>query len=324
MTIVGGFLRSIAGIWLYFIGPGPITAQADTCLVRTIAVNVEGLDRLPVSNLQTSDFEATVRGNTIDVARATYEKTPRRLLILLDVSNSMTAPIGEWDAVLGTVIEFAKALPAHISPGVMIFADGTQLVAGFDESRATVLTKIAGLAAVKSHAVGKFTKHTAMFDAIAHGLSLLAPAQFGDVILLVTDADDDASMEKAAPLQRQVLESGIRIFGIIGFPKIFRSFLPYPLTDDELRLVPDAMAITGGHGLVFRWEQPGRFLDELRNQLRGEIPRLIRDISESYKLELNLRRPISRFENFRLSIRDRRPDRKDFNLLYPHKLAPCN
>lgn len=321
---MGGFFRSSISIWLCFIGLIPLYAQQNQCFSRSIAVNVEATDGTPITNLQAADFRATLARDSVTVANAVYEQGPRRVLILLDVSDSMTDPIGEWDAVLATVKDVTAAFPAHTSPALMIFADGTQLVAGFDESRSTVLTKISGLVNIKSRAIGKFTRHTALLDAISQGLSFLGPPRFGDTMLLFTDGGDNVSMEREQPLQRQVLASGIRIFGVIGFPKIFRSPLPYPLTDRELLRVPDAIAITGGHSVVFRWEQPGKFLDELRGLLRAQLPRLVRNLSESYKLELTLERPVSRFENLRLSVSNGHAEGKRLNVLHQQKLAPCN
>ena len=212
-NIVGDFLRSIVGIWLCFLGI-PLAAQPDTCLIRNITVNVDGPDGLPVTNLQASDFRGTLRGNAIEVVRATYEKSPRRLLILLDVSKSMTRSPGEWSATLGMLEEFVAGAPSNVSVGVMIFAGGTTLITGFVRDRSTTVARLAGLKTITKQSVEGIGK-TAIFDALGTGLSLFGPARPGDSILLVTDAGENASMEKEPQLQKRLLESSVRVFALL-------------------------------------------------------------------------------------------------------------
>ena len=47
------------------------------------------------------------------------------------------------------------------------------------------------------------------------------PTRPGDAMFLFTDGGENASMEKEPQLQRRILESGVRVFGIISFAKIF-------------------------------------------------------------------------------------------------------
>ena len=63
--------------------------------------------------------------------RATYDKSPCRLLILLDASSSVKDRSGNWKSVLKVARELIASLPSHVSVAVMMFAIENQLVANF-------------------------------------------------------------------------------------------------------------------------------------------------------------------------------------------------
>lgn len=306
----------------FFSSMFPLLAQ-DQCLVRSITVTVTADDGKPIDNLGATDFRASLRGNSIDVVRADYERNPRRLVVMLDVSPSVTGGLGDWTPVLAAARDMVASLPSHVSVAAMIFATGTQVVGGFDESRTAILAKMGSLETVNRQTVKAVGKGTALIDAVARGLSLLEPTRPGDAMFLFTDGGENASMEKEPQLQRRILESGVRVFGIISFAKIFVSLLPQPLSEREKQQVPDVIAITGGDFIAFRWEVRGVYGDIMRNAVRAELRRLIMDMSESYRVDISLKQPILGFPKWKLSVKGS-VGNKHLTLLYPQKLAPCN
>ena len=141
-------------------------------------------------------------------------------------------------------------------------------------------------------------------------------------MFLLTDGGENASMEKEPQLQRRVLESGVRVFGMISFPKADTMLLPQPLSDRELQQIPALMAITGGDSTTFRWEL--RRLRMLRDDVRAQLGRLVRNMSESYQVSITLKRPIASFRSWKLAASGDLAGSKDWTLLYPQRLTPCN
>src|SRR5258705_4374940 len=115
-------------------------------------------------------------------------------------------------------------------------------------------------------------------------------------------------------------------FFYVGF--FFNSMVPLSAQDKCLVRsitvqVPDVIAITGGDFIAFRWEVRGVYGDMMRNAVRDELRRLIREIRESYRVDISLKQPIFGFPKWKLSVKGSLGHRQ-LTLLYPQKLAPCN
>ena len=98
----------------------PLDAQSDQCLARSITVTVVADDGKPVENLRAADFRASLRGNTVKIVHADFNKNPRRVVVMLDVSDSVTRPTGVWPSVLATARDFVRIVPPYVSVAVMI------------------------------------------------------------------------------------------------------------------------------------------------------------------------------------------------------------
>src|SRR3972149_2012270 len=76
-------------------------AQACTCeggpLRRTLAVNVLDEQGNQVSGLTAANFRAEFRGQPVKILSAALDTQPRRIVLLVDVSESMAARVGKGE-----------------------------------------------------------------------------------------------------------------------------------------------------------------------------------------------------------------------------------
>jgi von Willebrand factor type A domain len=301
----------------------PAQGQTDSCLDRTVTVSVADKDGLHVTGLKPSDFKAHMWGGNLRVASATQDTKPRRMVLLLDTSDSVTAPTGEWKNVLAVAKEIVTLMPSHVSIAITTFSSRSHVVSDFSDDRATKLSKLAALEGI-DWVHQEDSKNTALLDAIASALALLRPAQSGDTIFLLTDGGDNASMEKTPALARELLESDVRVFGLIGFPPPLISAVAPPPQPAEVRLIPDAIPITGGQHAAFRWVVKGPLADGLMKNVLASAARFVLAISYSYRLELVLDRRIDSYKRWQLDVKQGSAKRTPHYIAFPQRLAPCN
>ena len=310
--------RSIChNIFLLWAFSTALTAQSDSCLVRQIPVSVTDQKGRFVSDLTASDFRAQIGGSRTNVTAVTRGFT-RRVILLLDVSSSMkTSPL-DWQSILSFTRNVAIATPAKISIAFLTFDDDTQVVSGFDRPRAELLQKVSELATV---ALKKNSKaNTALLDAIKTSTALLEPIQSGDAIFVVTDGQENSSMEKEPQLQRYLLSAGVRVFGVIGVDTLRARVLglgPSPLGADP---TPNVFDTTGGLSVRLSWEVAGG-----RNTFHPELSRdalamLLQEMTTWYQVQITLGQPIHKY--FPLDIEARKSG-GSLLLRFPRKVAPC-
>jgi len=293
-----------------------LLAQSDSCLVRQIPVSVTDQKGRFVSDLTDSDFHAQIRGSRTTVTAVTRGLT-RRVILLLDVSPSMkTSPL-DWESILSFTRNVAIAMPSKISIAFLTFDDDTQVVSGFDRSRAELLQKVSELATV---ALKKNSKaNTALLDAIKTSTALMEPSQTGDAIFVITDGKENSSMEKEPELQRYLLSAGVRVFGVIGVDTLRAHLLG--LAPSPRDPTPNLFDTTGGLNVRLSWEVAGG-----RNTFHPELSHdalamLLQEMTTWYQVQITLGQPIHKY--FPLNIDARKSGAGSLLVRAPRKVAPC-
>lgn len=85
-------VSAILGL-VVFASAGLAQQTANTPETRSVIVNVLDRQGTPVRNLTKDNFVAHLNGKPVEVLDAHYSVAPRRIVVLLDVSGSMSAPI---------------------------------------------------------------------------------------------------------------------------------------------------------------------------------------------------------------------------------------
>ena len=159
----------------------PLLGQTPECLERTVTVSVMGSDGRPVHGLLAKDFRPSLRGNTVVAAHITEDMSAHRVVLLLDVSESVTGPPGEWNSVVTLAASLVQRLPSQMPLAIMTFAERTELLSDFTSNRDEKLRKLEALRTMDWHKSRTGTG-TALLDALSLGLSVLRPARPGDTL----------------------------------------------------------------------------------------------------------------------------------------------
>jgi len=299
---------------------GGLRAQEPPCMQRTVVANVLTEAGQPVADVPASSFRGTFHGKSVRVLSATRDLGPRRVVVLLDASGSMLDGGAKWQLARRAVSDILNALPAKDQIALLVFAAKVDAVVGFSEGRQAIADRIAALEAGRK-SFPKGSRNTALLDAMLEGLSLLQPAQRGDVIYLISDGGDNISRAKPDKVERALLATGVRLFAL-GFvdPSGYRS-----RTLDELigsSLLHDFPEDTGGALLILEgYSFEGKREAELNLSLR----RLYSQMTQYYRLEVALTEPIDKPGRWKLKlVDDNGKEVKLWHPAYQSILLPCN
>jgi len=126
-----------------------------------------------------------------------------RILILVDVSGTMSnKPLPE---MLDSILQQA---PPDSSFAYGFFSDEVLLSEGFSDADQLrkALRQIPGL---------EVKGRSRLYDALDRALKLFQGPNPGDSILLISDGQENSSKISSGAIKREMLESGVRLFGVI-------------------------------------------------------------------------------------------------------------
>jgi len=195
------------------------------------------------------------------------------------------------------------------------FAEGHYLTSGFTTDPKEFSNAIQELNSYK--AKGK----TALRDALHDGLKLFNPAKPGDSVLLITDGGENRSELKESTMEKEIRESGVRIFALVPLPPS----TVFPEEELGTRWLEEMANRTGGRAFTIYHPWPSMDKKWLQ-QVAALIQNFWLDgVGGGYlltvKLPLNLDKPV----RWRLRL-DTSGDKrlKDASVIYPEKLMPCS
>ena len=186
---------------------GQVAAQTNPCLDQIIPVSSSSEEDQPVPGLAAQNFVAKVGGKQVPTVSATYDTTPRRVVILIDHSQSMQKN-GQVDLELAVAQALVSASQPQDSYAVLTFNENVEYMVHFGLDRDTVLAEIGG----HMHAT-RASGGTALYDALARATDLLRPAHIGDSVYMMSDGEDDASRLTEVKAAEVVAGAGVRIYG---------------------------------------------------------------------------------------------------------------
>jgi hypothetical protein len=279
---------------------------------RTVAVNVVDEQGRQVTGLKAENFRGKFRGQAVKIVSAEWDAGPRRIVVLLDMSESMDGVPGKWSYAQTAF----KGLLAHEPEGARLalvtFDGGPEKRIGTEE-----WGEAAGLALGELEKPGKREKGsrlTGFLDAVEAGLELLGEARAGDVLYVISDGWSVGG--ESEPFDK-VFCRGVRVFAF-GFVERNTGGV------DFRTLARD----TGGDSLTAVF---GFALRESRSKayvpLEGVPPSLVqmyRQMGEAYRVEVELPREVDKTRGWELEVVDERAKKmKGVRVVYPRKLVPC-
>lgn len=312
---------------LVLVLPLSVHAQEGPCatgagLRRTVPVNVIDRQGNQVRGLTAANFRAEFRGQWVKILSATWDSGPRRIVILLDISDSMNGPPGKKQLAVAGVQHLVRWAAPGSSLTLLIFDEKVEgeldLVPG-DQSVAEQVARVL----VEHHVDPRKSGRTALLDTIVQGLALLDPPHLGDVVYAITDGGDNRSRTKRRAVENAAQAAGVRIFAF------FVPTPPFERVDPEVigapSLVRELTQSSGGNALTIdSTDALYDFKEKDRVVLSQDARRLYRQMAEFYRVEVELPGELKEPQGWKLEVVDAANKRqKDLAVIYPRKLLPC-
>ncbi len=309
-------LRKLAGrlCTLSLLVPSLAAQSENACLQPALIVNVVGNNGSLPGDLKKDDFRVTYHGRGVTVTNLNYTEGPRRVIILLDTSGSMsgqsTGKSDTWQIARAAVWELVASLPARSKTSLATFSDKTQTEVPLSADRKPIQE---WLNRETTRHPESLRGQTALYKAILAGAKALEPTEPGDAIFVVTDGGENASRARLPEVEKALRTSGIRLFAFV-------------LTGGQLGTPEELAGIEDLHRVC---KNSGGFVTDLyiykEDQVRSDAQQLSRLISGFYSLTLQLPESSTKPQHLELDVVDTGSrKRKDVALAYPRELYPCS
>ena len=305
------------------LGSVALAGRAQVCsaeapLRRTLAVNVLDAQGNLVRGLTAADFRASFRGQPVKILSFDRTTGSRRIVILLDISGSMTGSQRKMKLGLTAAEDAAVYSSAETRLALLIFAEKVVDKVDFSEGRSTVAAKLAAIKAGKEPPYD-VKGGTALIDTLVEATKMLSPGKSGDAVYVITDGGDSASRTRYRDMEGGLLVAGVRFYAFALYDPIAQRSMPEYLWGPNWLL--DSARNTGG-AFVGVGDIP-RSDDEL--QALGAVTRRVYEqMAEFYRFEVELPVGVDKARGWKLEVVDAKGKRrKDVEVVYPRKLAPC-
>jgi von Willebrand factor type A domain len=322
MSVAARLFLSFATLPIFSASlPGQLPATA-LLEKHQVLVNVWDAHGKPIRDLRVENFRLWLNGKPGVVFGAGYSIAPHRIVVLLDISGSMTESMsGKWQIVREVVNNFLTQTPGEVPVATVAFTREVESIFDFSQSRAAIPKWMNENAGYKPNPK---RPNTALFDAVLAGLKVLSPVQPGDMIYAITDGGENASHASAAQTREALLKSGVRLYAFL-----FAEPPPFDnnAMDSFLDMVDDsggyAFGVTG-HRRPFTPSWGSDFLNDkdMQERVRAFNNELNVQASGFWTLQTTV--PASA-KDTKVKLEIVTPDgkaRKDVGLTYPRLLAP--
>jgi hypothetical protein len=306
----------------------PLRAQDSPCLHRTVIASVYNDRGEPIAGLDPSTFAARLHGKTVKILSVSTDPGPRRIIVLLDVSETMF-PHSVREPELDTARDFVSRQQFENPVALLLFADRVKERFTFAQSREAILRRIETLRA-DPNVAKRFRGRTAVWDTLEQALATLGPFQRGDVFFLYSYCLDDISRGDARKIVDALLSAGIRL--IVIAPPDF----PIPEYDvsepTEMRPsseeMPSLARNTGGAfviaGVTSTTPSGTKIFPFQADERRRMLDLLQSIINMPYQLQLELPEEIRKPQKWELKLVPTPAARKNkWQVIYQSVLLPC-
>ena len=162
---------------------------------QAIPVSIVTRSGSKLPDLTNANFAASYKGKTIRVGSAGFENSARRIVLLLDVSDSMLGRDSEadWNFPLDVAENLLKSIPSNTAIGLSAFGTELEHVVSPTADRKKLKDEVEEIRKAR----WSFSKHdqadTSIRDAIIAGAKLFDHPQLGDALYIITDGIDNTS-----------------------------------------------------------------------------------------------------------------------------------
>lgn len=314
--------------------------------VRTIPLVAMTSDGQVVADLTTQNLR--IKGIKATVKNITFDASPRRVILLLDISASMGEPRDYYGKEKSDYArEMAKAFLMEAPPqdllALDVFAEKEREVVSSTHDFASIRTAIDALPKQSSKpAKSRYGARTYVGDALHTILSSTdGRLGFGDSIILFSDGEydemggvtGDTGKRPLDSVKKELAQRGVRVFLVLALTKgMHPSDFPNSLFRQILGNVSAFMVQTGGFsfapesfsvdsiGYPEIWQEPEIYRS---SPLPKRMAALDAAIQGTHRLQLQSEQPIRKRRNLRLELINNKGNVvKTVLLLYPRNLYP--
>ena len=277
------------------------------------------------ADLTGDNFKITCKGRATSPLSVVYANGPRRIVVLLDVSGSMSGqPVGDtgkWRIARSAAWNLVNVLPPQSATSLMTFAEKAEIRAPMSVDRTPMGNWLNGEAA--RHPSRSLNGHTALYAAVQSAIAQLQPSQPGDVIYVITDGGENASHVRETEVENELRAAGIRLFALIVASGGANS--------EEERSGPAVLErlskVSGGFAErlpALSFDSPLLYDDHMEEWIRLHSRRLSMKMAAFYSITVQIPQDSDKSSHLDISVVDGRGrKRKDLSLAYPHRLSPC-
>jgi hypothetical protein len=298
------------------------TAQQDSCLDRTFAVNVLTEKGESVNGLTAKNFRAKYQHETVQIVSAMHDTAPRRIVIVLDASGTMYQD-SQWGFAIGAAKELFSAAPWDMSFALLTFANHVEDKTALSEGRQVVGKELSTLGRKDWKSYKGPTRKTALFDALLEGLGSFGASGRGDVVYAITDGGDNASHIDFPEVRTRFLSMGVRLFCFLVRPSLaVRGRTPEEASGPEelTRLIH----VTGGDFASVELGSPSSSIKKDWAVVESGTALLVGEITEFYRVEIHLPQFVDKERDWNLQVVDEAGKKNThLRVIYPRRLAPC-
>jgi Mg-chelatase subunit ChlD len=315
--------RAALLVTLFLALPASHFAQQQDCNHRSIFANVVDENQVPVSGLTAENFRGEFQGKPVRIVTAKWDTSPKRIVILLDFSGSMSIGQKNLQGIL-LVWRFLMTVPEGTQVALITFGDEVNVRSGFLGDRQALKQLAENITHVGAKA---FKGRTSLWDAIAEAIRLLERPQLGDALFLATDGGDNASKQSRRAVEQLVQNAGLRFFAAMLWDiGEYRKF-----DDNERTSYSELQDIAEkGGGAVFDFR--GLFGSGYRYDLNSPegqkvilqaADMIFTQIHKPYVIEIELAATVDKPRSWNLKLLSNKGSLKKAIMYYPKILLPC-
>lgn len=321
---------SVSCLLLGFVPSLPVAAQDASCFQRTLPLNIIDSQRRLIRLTDPSYFAGKIDREPAEILSIKPDDRPHRIVILLDSSGSM---LGEqsgrkWQMARFVAAHIGKAKLPNTSVALMIFSDKVNEQMDFSQGASAVTRRLLEIGADSNYAKKNVRGTTVLLDAVLSGLRMLGDSGFEDSIYAITDGGDNRSRSRMRDVREALVRRGVRLY-----VTLLSSENPDRMVPEEQSgpsQVAGLAADTGGFVLgplganAFGRVSYNLRKDELRGIAMG-LDGLYMAMTRDDLIEVELPRTLKKWSKWSLEFSsEKKAAHKDWLIVYPRELAPCN
>jgi len=288
------------------------TATSPQCQTLHTYVSVLKPDGHALTTLTAADFEAETGGKPAQVTAAALHVPEHRVFVLLDHSGSMSGD--RWNVAVALARDLDHMLPAKMPIGIYWFDTGLHQLVPLTRDHNYVDRELKTFL-LTGPAPGSRTQ---ILDAVDQVLKAVPTHHAGDIVYVLTDGEDNHSIENFGEVAKALAASSTRLFAgelQYGEPGEFR---PEDLRQTELRRSAEKSG-----GSFFKLGQDIYQFDEEQFQLaRRANFAMFESMVGDYELSLISGVPIAKPEKLKLHVHPRSAITDKIKMVYPEAILP--